>query len=213
MVCLLLLWYQVHSFHQGTSSCTSRLCQMLVLIIQQSVPSHSFLSCARFSFFWLLAPLLSLSCFVEIVYQKIASDLLSSDCPFLFFSSSAPSPYLSFFSSQLLVFFLCFPSKSLLAVRKSVPFQTLPSIRRTDLEMPMQLTLSSFSSSLLHIFIWTATPLRHALSFLGTFFSSMGLTKKNFHSFGPCFHNIIFNLFTVELKHSWIFKCSNTDMF
>lgn len=152
---------------------------MLVLIIQQSVPSHSFLSCARFSCFWLLAPLLSLSCFVEIVYQKIASDLLSTDCPFLFFISSAPSPYLSFLSSQLLVFFFCFPSKSLLAVRKSVPFQTLLPITQTDHEMPTQLTLSSFFFHLFFAFS-PKLPLRHALPFLSIFFLPWVLEKRVF---------------------------------
>lgn len=110
----------IDSFQQEMGSCMS--CQMLMLINQQPVSSHSFLSSAISSSFWLLAPLLSLPCFVEIVYQKIAAQLLSSDCPFLFFISSAPSPYLSFISSQLLVFFLSFASGPLFAARKSVPF-------------------------------------------------------------------------------------------
>lgn len=102
------------------SNCMSCLCQMVVQIIQQSV-SYSFLSSAISSCFWLLAPLLSLFCFVEIVYQKIAAEQLSSDCAFLFFTSSAPSPYLSFISSQLLDFFLCFASGSPFVARKSGP--------------------------------------------------------------------------------------------
>lgn len=65
----------------------------------------SFLSCAISSFFWLPAPLLSQSCFLEIVYQKIAAEQLSFDCSFLFSISSTPSPYLSFISSPLLDFF------------------------------------------------------------------------------------------------------------
>lgn len=66
-------------------------------------------------------PLLSQSCFLEIVYQKIAAEQLSFDCSFLFFISSTPSPYLSFISSPLLDFFLCFARGSFFATRKSGP--------------------------------------------------------------------------------------------
>jgi len=105
---------RIDSFQQGTSKCMSCRCQMPVQIIQQSVSSHSFLFSAISSCFWLLAPLLSLSCFVEIVYQKIAAEQLSSDCAFLFFSLFPVYHYLCFISFQLLDFFLCFASESVL---------------------------------------------------------------------------------------------------
>lgn len=161
-------------FQQGTSNCLSCLCQMLVQIIQQSVSSHSFLSYAIFSCFWLLAPLLFLPCFVEIVYQKIAAEQLSSNCPFLFFISSAPSPYLSFNSSHLLDFFLCFASGSLFVARKSGPFQVVLPIRRADLEMPMQLTLSLF-------FRYTFTSSSEVPSHSGTHFHSSALFFHKFY--------------------------------
>lgn len=82
----------IDSFQQGTSNGMSCLCQMLVQIIQQSVSSHSFLFSAIYSCFYLLAPLLSLSCFVEIVLQKIAAEQVSSDCAFLFFISMHQVP-------------------------------------------------------------------------------------------------------------------------
>lgn len=138
----------------------SCLCQMLVQIIQQSVSSHSFLYSAISSCFWLLAPLLSLSCFVEIVYQKIAVKQLSSDCPFLFFISNASSPYLSFISSQLLDFFLCFASGSLFVARKSGPLQILLPIRHVQIwRCPCNL-LSPFFSH--HNFTSSSEPPCHS---------------------------------------------------
>lgn len=108
----------IDSFQEGTSNCMSCLSQMLVEIIQQSV-AYSFPSCAISSCFWFPAPLLSQSCFLEIVYKKIAAEQLSFDCSFLFFISSTPSPYLSFISPPLLDFFLCFARGPFFAVRKS----------------------------------------------------------------------------------------------
>lgn len=160
----------IDSFQQETSNCMSCLCQMLVQVIQQSV-SYSFLSSAISSWFWLLAPLLSLSCFVKIAYQKIAVEQLSSNCAFLFFISSAPNSYLSFISSPLLDFSLCFTSGTLCS-QKIWSLQILLPIRHVQIRRsPCNLLILSllFFSPDLQIFIWTAMPLRHTLPFLNSF--------------------------------------------
>lgn len=166
----------------------------------------SFLSAAISSCFWLLAPLLSLSCFVEIVYQKIAAKQLSSDCPFLFFISSAPSPYRSFISSQLLDFFLCFASESLFVARKSGLLQILLSIRHAQIWRCPWNSLSPISSHI-PVLNWTAMPLRHTPPFLSSFLAQV-LQIGVFIPLDLTFHKAMLNLFIVKLNHSWIFKYS-----
>lgn len=146
-------------------------------------------------------PPLSPLCFVEIAYQKIAAQQLSSDCAFLFCTSRAPSPYLSFITSQLSDFFLCFASGSLfVAFGPFRYFCPLDRCRSGEAHATYSLLFFFFLPSHLHIPIWTGIVLRHMLPFLSSFLPQ-ALQTGVLVPLDFAFHSAMFNLFAVKLKH------------